>query len=130
MEIKRSRLQFDPLKKGESKKLCDDGFIVRKIDNEKRECCLAPEIASFSVGTGNFSEIKMTQISKGDVVRDVNTGIFQGVSDDESICLLYWIDVIIFNIGFRQNEKYFTELSEAIDYYNKIKTFLKAEVNH
>jgi hypothetical protein len=38
------------------------------------------------------------------------------------------VDVAVANRGYQQNEKFFTDFCEAIDYYNKIKAFFKAEV--
>jgi hypothetical protein len=68
----------------------------------------------------------MTQIGLGDVVNSSDMGILKSLPDGYGV--VYYVDVAIANRGYQQNEKFFTDFCEAIDYYNKIKAFFKAEV--
>jgi hypothetical protein len=53
-------------------------------------------------------------------------GVLESINDTYDV--VYYVDVAIANRGYQQNQKFFTDFCEAIDYYNKIKAFFKAEV--
>lgn len=123
MELKRNQVVFSELQKGEYKKLKDEGFIERG----KEEHYLAPTVASFTVdGEEGVFDISMKQIGLGDIVKSSNMGILKAV--DGTYSVVYYVEVTIASRGFQQNEKFFTDFCEAIDYYNKIKAFFKAEI--
>lgn len=123
MELKRNQVVFSELQKGEYKKLKDEGFIERG----KEEHYLAPTVASFTVdGEDGVFDIHMTQIGLGDIVNSSNMGILKAVNGTYSV--VYYVDVTIASCGYQQNERFFTDFCEAIDYYNKIKAFFKAEI--
>lgn len=123
MELKRNQLVFSVLKKGESKKLKEDGFIER----DEKEHWRAQKVASFSIeGEEGIFDIHLIQIGLGDIVCSSRMGVLESISDDYTV--VYYVDVSIASRGFEQNEKFFTDFCEAIDYYNKIKVFFKTEV--
>lgn len=113
MELKRNQVVFSELQKGEYKKLKEDGFIERGKD----EHYLAPTVASFTVdGEEGVFDIFMKQIGLGDIVNSSNMGILKAVNGTYSV--VYYVDVTIASRGFQQDEKFFTDFCEAIDYYN------------
>lgn len=123
MELERNQVVFSELQKGEYKKLREDGFIERGKD----EHYLAPTVASFTVdGEEGVFDISMKQIGLGDIVNSSNMGILKAVNGTYNV--VYYVNVTIASLGFQQNEKFFTDFCEAIDYYNKIKAFFKAEI--
>ena len=123
MQLKRNQVVFSELQKGEYKKLKDAGFIERG----KEEHYLAPTVASFTVdGEEGVFDISITQIGLGDIVNSSNMGILKAVNGTYSV--VYYVDVTIASRGYQQNERFFTDFCEAIDYYNKIKAFFKAEI--
>lgn len=123
MELKRNQLVFSNLKGGEFKKLKDEGVIERG----KKEHWMAQLVASLTIdGEWGVFDIHMTQIGLGDVVNSSDMGILESIPGDYGV--VYYVDVAIANRGYQQNEKFFTDFCEAIDYYNKIKAFFKAEV--
>lgn len=123
MELKRNQLVFSVLQKGDSKKLREDGFIVRG----KKEHWRAQNVASFSIESeeGIF-DIHLIQIGIDDIVCSSSMGILESISGDYNV--VYYVDVSIASRGFEQNEKFFTDFCEAIDYYDKIKSFFKKEI--
>ena len=123
MELKRNQLVFSVLQKGDSKKLREDGFIVR----DKKEHWRAQKVASFSIESeeGIF-DIHLIQIGIDDIVCSSSMGILESISGDYNV--VYYVDVSIASRGFEQNEKFFTDFCEAIDYYDKIKSFFKREI--
>lgn len=121
MELKRNQLVFSELKKGEHKQLKDEGYVERG----KEEHWMARPVASLSIdGEFGVFDVHMTQIGLGDVMNSM--GVLESISGDYDV--VYYVDVSIASIGYRQNEKFFTDFCEAIDYYNKIKAFFKAEI--
>lgn len=123
MELKRNQLVFSELKGGEYKKLQDEGFIERG----KEEHWLAQRVASFTIdGEWGVFDIQMTQIGLGDAIGSSDMGILESINDTYDV--VYYVDVAIANRGYSQNQKFFTDFCEAIDYYNKIKAFFKAEI--
>lgn len=123
MELKRNQLVFSELKGGEYKKLKDEGYIERG----KKEHWLAQNVASLTIdGEWGVFDVHMTQIGLGDVVNSSSMGVLESLPDDYGV--VYYVDVAIASRGYQQNEKFFTDFCEAIDYYNKIKAFFKAEV--
>ena len=122
MELKRNQVVFSELQKGEYKKLKDEGFIERG----KEEHYLAPTVAFTVDGEEGVFDIHMTQIGLGDIVNSSNMGILKAVNGTYSV--VYYVDVTIASRGFQQDEKFFTDFCEAIDYYNKIRAFFKAEI--
>ena len=123
MELKRNQVVFSELQKGEYKKLRDEGFIERG----KEEHYLAPTVASFSVdGEEGVFDISMKQIGLGDIVNSSDMGILKAVNGTYSV--VYYVEITIASRGYQQNERFFTDFCEAIDYYNKIKAFFKAEI--
>lgn len=123
MELKRNQLVFSELKGGEYKKLKDEGVVYRG----KEEHWLAQKVASLTIdGEWGVFDIHMTQIGLGDVVDSSDMGILTSINDTYDV--VYYVDVAIASRGYRQNEKFFTDFCEAIDYYNKIKAFFKAEI--
>lgn len=125
MELKRNQLVFSELKGDEYKKLKDEGCIMRG----KEEHWLAQNVASLTIdGEWGVFDIHMTQIGLGDVVNSSDMGVFESILCNDTYDVVYYVDVAIASRGYRQNEKFFTDFCEAIDYYNKIKAFFKAEV--
>lgn len=123
MELKRNQVVFSELQKREYKKLKDEGFIERG----KEEHYLAPTVASFSVdGEEGVFDISMKQIGLGDIVNSSDMGILKAVNGTYSV--VYYVEITIASRGYQQNERFFTDFCEAIDYYNKIKAFFKAEI--
>lgn len=123
MELKRNQLVFSELKGGEYKKLQDEGYIERG----KEEHWRAQNVASLTIdGEWGVFDIHMTQIGLGDAVGSSSMGILESLPDGYGV--VYYVDVAIASRGYPQNEKFFTDFCEAIDYYNKIKAFFKAEV--
>ncbi len=123
MELKRNQVVFSELQKGEYKKLRDEGFIERG----KEEHYLAPTVASFSVdGEEGVFDISMKQIGLGDIVNSSDMGILKAVNGTYSV--VYYVEITIASRGYQQNERFFTDFCEAIEYYNKIKAFFKAEI--
>lgn len=129
MEVKRNQLKFIPLEKEEYKQIRDEGCICRTKGKETYEHWQANPIASFTIdGEYGVFDITMTQIGVGDVVPSSTMGILEKVESDEPIGVVYEVDATVASKGYPQADKFFTELTEAIDYYNKIKAFFKAEV--
>lgn len=129
MEVKRNQLKFIPLEKEEYKQLRDEGYITRKKGDKNIEYWQANRVASYSVdGEFGVFDITMTQIGVGDVVPYSTMGILASVDNDIEIGVVYEVDATVASKGFPQADKFFTELTEAIDYYNKIKAFFKAEI--
>lgn len=123
MELKRNQLVFSVLKKGESTKLREDGFIER----DNKEHWRAQNVASFSIeGEEGIFDIHLIQIGIDDVVCSSSMGILESINGDYNV--VYYVDVSIASRGFEQNEKFFTDFCEAIDYYDKIKEFFKREI--
>lgn len=123
MELRRNQLVFSELKNGEYKKLKDEGVIERG----GKEHWLAQTVASLTIdGEWGVFDINMTQIGLGDVVSSSDMGVLESIKDTYDV--VYYVDVTIASRGYRQNEKFFTDFCEAIDYYNKIKAFFKAEI--
>jgi len=129
MEVRRGQLRFIPLEKGEMSQLREEGYITRKKDDKSIEHWMANRVASYSVdGEFGVFDVTMTQIALGDVVPAASMGILASVDDDIEIGVVYEVDATVASKGFPQTDKFFTELTEAIDYYNKIKAFFKAEI--
>lgn len=129
MEVRRGQLKFIPLEKDDMTHLREEGYITRKKGDKNIDYWMANRVASYSVdGEFGIFDITMTQIGIGDVVPAASMGILASVDDDIEIGVVYEVDATVASKGFPQTDKFFTELTEAIDYYNKIKAFFKAEI--
>lgn len=129
MEVRRGQLKFIPLEKGDMKQIREEGYITRKKGDKFTEHWKASRVASYSIdGEFGIFDITMTQIGIGEVVPAVNMGILESVDGDIEIGVVYEVDATVASKGFPQTDKFFTELTEAIDYYNKVKAFFKAEI--
>lgn len=129
MEVKRGQLKFIPLEKGEMSQLREEGYITRKNGDKSIDYWMANRVASYSVdGEFGVFDVTMTQIALGDVVPAASMGILASIDADIGIGVVYEVDATVASKGFPQTDKFFTELTEAIDYYNKIKAFFKAEI--
>ena len=135
MEVKKSQLIFEKLQNEELNSLRKDGVFSRTVFNKELnkdvevDYWIMPEIASFGIeGENGLFDVTMVQIGIDHASGRADMGIFKGVDGNNDIKLLYWVEVTLANYGYRENEKFFTDLTEAIDYYNKIKNFIKAEI--
>ena len=112
--------------------ICFPPIPIRQTSSTIRistEHWMANRVASYSVdGEFGIFDITMTQIGIGDVVPAANMGILGSVDGDIEIGVVYEVDATFASKGFPQTDKFFTELTEAIDYYNKVKAFFKAEI--
>lgn len=116
--MKVTKLNGIELTKGQMTSLRKEGWCE---DNEGNEFYRAPELARFKSKDGN-SEVAVRQIVFG--MNTIGNKMITGAEGFDGGAV-YKVEVILMSVIVEQNCKIFTELEEAIDYYNKVKAFVK-----